>query len=243
MAQSMARLVNFWNDHPAWAGRGMRISVSSSPGSSDGLEQALEELPGGDLAAAGGAARDQRGVEHEDHRRQVARGVGVHQRAADRAAVADLRVADLAGGVGEQRQLAAEQAGVRHVVMGGEGPDRDVAVLLPDVGELAEPADVDQHLGHGQPELHEREQRVPAGQEFRVLAALRGQAQGLVHRPGPLVGEGCGDHRRFPPFGRGEHGPDDVVVAGAPAQVALQPGADLAPRWAGGSPRAARRSP
>jgi len=33
MAQSMARLVNFWNDHPAVPGLGMRISVSSSPGS------------------------------------------------------------------------------------------------------------------------------------------------------------------------------------------------------------------
>src|ERR1035441_6110127 len=34
MAQSMARLVNFWNDQPAAAGLGTRISVSSSPGSS-----------------------------------------------------------------------------------------------------------------------------------------------------------------------------------------------------------------
>ena len=45
IAQSMARLVNFWNDHPAWAGLGTRISVSSSSGSS-AVEQAL----------AGGAA-------------------------------------------------------------------------------------------------------------------------------------------------------------------------------------------
>jgi hypothetical protein len=145
MAQSMARLVNFWNDHPAWAGRGMRISVSSSPGSS-----AVSNRPSKNSPA------------------------GISRRPA--------------------RQLAADQAGVRHVVMGGEGPDRDVAVLLADVGELAEPADVDQHLGHGQPELHEREQRMAAGQEFRVIAALGGQAQGLVHRPGPLVGEGCGNH-------------------------------------------------
>ncbi len=34
IAQSMARLVNFWNDQPRPAGLRIRISVSSSPGSS-----------------------------------------------------------------------------------------------------------------------------------------------------------------------------------------------------------------
>ena len=80
-----------------------------------------------------GAARDQRGVQREQHRGQVRGGVGVRQRAADRAPVPDLRVADLAGRVGEQRQLARQQAGVRHVVVAGQGADRDVAALVADV--------------------------------------------------------------------------------------------------------------
>ena len=80
------------------------------------------------------------------------------QRAADRAAVADLRVADLAGDLGEQRQFAPEQVVPRQIVVAGEGPDGDMAALVADEGELAEPADVDQDRRHGQAKLHEREQ-------------------------------------------------------------------------------------
>ena len=109
MAQSMPRLVNFWNPQPGAAGLGTRISVSSSSGPQRRLEQALEEVGRRDLALAGRPARDQGRVQREDHRRQVGRGVAVRERAADRAAVPDLRIADLAGGVGQQRQFAGQQ--------------------------------------------------------------------------------------------------------------------------------------
>src|SRR5262249_34108536 len=80
------------------------------------------------------------------------------------------------------------------VVVAGERADREVAAVVADVAELAEPADVDQGLRHRQPQLHQREQRVPAGQELRLLTAGR-QVQGVVHGGGPLVGEGHGDHQ------------------------------------------------
>src|SRR5215469_6542649 len=79
--------------------------------------------------------------------------------------------------------------------MAGQRPNRDGCVPVADERELAEPADVDEDFRHGEPQLHEREQRMPAGQELRVVAALAGQLQGLVHRPGPAVSEGCRDHR------------------------------------------------
>ena len=44
-------------------------------------------------------------------------------------------------------------------------------------------------LGGGQPELHQRQQRMPAGQVLRVLAVLGGQVAGLLGRACPLVGE------------------------------------------------------
>ena len=70
------------------------------------------------------------------------------------------------------------------------GPDRAMSSWLvraptamwpssvADVAQLAEPADVDQGVGHGQAELHERHQRVAAGQELRVLAGPRRPARG-----------------------------------------------------------------
>ena len=50
-----------------------------------------------------GAWHHNRAAEGKQGRGVVARGVGVSQRTADGAAMADLGVADLAGGVGQQR--------------------------------------------------------------------------------------------------------------------------------------------
>ena len=66
-----------------------------------GLEQALEELPDRDLPGTAGAARDDGRVQREQHGGQVRGGVGVRDRAADRAPVPDLRVTDLPGRVRE----------------------------------------------------------------------------------------------------------------------------------------------
>ena len=57
------------------------------------------------VALAVGPLRDERGAEGQQDGRQVGGRVAVGDRAADGAAVAHLRVADLAGGVGEQRDL------------------------------------------------------------------------------------------------------------------------------------------
>jgi len=80
----------------------------------------------------------------------------VRDRAADRAAVPDLRVTDLPGGVGEQRHLATEKFGILDIVMPGQGADRDVGALVGDVGQVTQAAQVDDHLGGGQPQLHQR---------------------------------------------------------------------------------------
>src|SRR5579871_5134595 len=59
------------------------------------LEEAQVEVGGGDPALAGRAAGHQRGAQGQDHGGQVGGRVGVGQRAADGAAVADLGVAHL----------------------------------------------------------------------------------------------------------------------------------------------------
>ncbi len=176
-----------------------------------GLEQALEELADTELACAVGAPGDQGGIQREQYGGQVGGWVGVRDRAADGAAVPDLRVADLAGRVREQRHLAGQQFGMVHVVVPGQRPDRHVGAPVAYVGEVTEPAQVDDHLGSGQPQLHQRQQRMPAGQELGLLAVLRGQVAGFLRRAGPLVGERRRDHAGTP----------DVCAAASAARTML----------------------
>ncbi len=123
-----------------------------------GLEQALEELADRDLPETVGTPGDQRGIQREQHRGQVRGRVGVRDRAADGAAVPDLRVADLARRVREQRHLTGQQRGAVHVVVPGQRADRDVRALVGDVRQVVQPAQVDEHFGGGQPQFHQRQQ-------------------------------------------------------------------------------------
>ncbi len=77
---------------------GTRISTSISSERERGLEHAREELGRGDGALAALPAGDQLAVQREDHRGKVGGGIAVRDRAADRPAVPNLRVADLARG-------------------------------------------------------------------------------------------------------------------------------------------------
>ena len=74
-----------------------------------GLEESGEEVVDRDLARAPRTLRDQRGPQREEHGRKVGSRIAVRDRSADRAAVAHLRIADLAGGVPQQRGLRTEQ--------------------------------------------------------------------------------------------------------------------------------------
>ena len=89
-------------------------------------------------------------------------------RAADRAAMANLRVADLGRRLGEYRALRRQQLARGDVVVAGQAP---IAIRSPSsyVRELREPADVDEQRRTGEAELHERQQRVTAGEELRVV--------------------------------------------------------------------------
>ena len=96
------------------------------------------------------------------------------------------------------------------------------------VGEVVEATDVDEHRRRRQPQLHQRQQRVPAGEQLGVVAVLGQHRDRLVDRVGPGVGEGGGDHAAPRHLGRaGHHRGHDVVVAGAAAEVALEPDAHL----------------
>src|SRR5437763_15550212 len=78
--------------------------------------------------------------------------------------------------------------------MAGEGADGHLAAGLADVAQLDEPADVDEHRRRRQPQLHEREQRVAAGQQLGLVAVLAQELDRLLGRAGPYVVERRRDH-------------------------------------------------
>ena len=73
------------------------------------------------------------GIEREHDGRHVRGRVGVGDRAAERAPVADLDVADARDDQGQQRHPAGRKVGVEHVGVGRQGTDPE-----PAVGQLAD---------------------------------------------------------------------------------------------------------
>jgi len=109
--------------------------------------------------------------------------------------VADLRVADQPGHVGQDRHRGPQQRAPLQVVMAGERADGDMVAGVTDERQPADPADVDEDGRRGEAELHERQERMPAGQQLGVVAVLGEERDGLVDRPGPDIVEGGGQHR------------------------------------------------
>ena len=140
-----------------------------------GLEQALEEFVGGDPPLVG----DDGGAEAQRGRRVVGIGIVVGERAADRAAMAHRRIADHAGKLRQRRQRSpARPASSR---------PRRACVMAPMVSERpfismpVKPSTFGRStmlLRPGEPKLHRRDERVPAGEELGFL--LLGQQVGRL---------------------------------------------------------------
>ncbi len=173
------------------------------------LQEATEELPGGDLPFAARAPGHQGPAQRQDHGRKVGGRVGVGQRPPDRAPVAHLGVADEAGHVGQDRHLGGEQCAPLQITVAGQRADRHVVAAVSDVGQVRQAADVDEDGRRGQAELHQRQQGMASGQEFGVVAVLGEERERLVGGAGPQVVESGGDHRfTSPPPGDGGCPPD-----------------------------------
>ena len=78
--------------------------------------------------------------------------------------------------------------------MPGERTDRHVVALVADVRQVTDPTHVDEHRGHGESQLHERQEAHPTREQLRVTAMLGQQCDGLVRGSCPCVFERRGDH-------------------------------------------------
>ena len=222
MAQSWARRLNFWKPQVAPFILGTRISVSSSVGSMVDSRKPSEALVGDDRPLTAGAPDHERGAQRQQGGRQVGGGIGVGRPSRRSCPVTHLVVAHVPGGVGEQRYLLGQQLAGLHVAMAGQGADGHVVAAVADVGQVGQAADVDEHGRRSQAQLHERQQRVAAGQELGVVAVLGQQRQGLVDRARPGVLERHRDHSEPPDWERvGGAGGDGGHFAAAAASTAL----------------------
>ena len=111
---------------PDHTGKWTAVRISSSP---DQRRPGAEEEVGGlDGAGAARTGDLEVGVEREGHRRQLRRRVGVGDRPADRAAVADLEVSDERERLGQQGHRLTDGGVVLDGALGRHGLDRDRAV-------------------------------------------------------------------------------------------------------------------
>src|SRR5467141_1544894 len=134
-----------------------------------GLECSLEVIARADVAAALRADGADDRVVRECWRGLVGSRIGVREAAADGAACADLEVTDRARGLGERDKLRADVLVVRDRAVRREGPHHDGAVGLgANLAQRRDAAQIDEHLGLREPELHERKQAVATGDYFRL---------------------------------------------------------------------------
>src|SRR5437773_2354440 len=110
----------------------------------------------------------------------------MHQTATERPAITDLDVAYVHCDFGQERTTAAEKIRTFDIVVRRHRADRDVVVLLADVAEISDPADVDDGLGLREPEFHGGNEAVSACKDFRVFALAK-QSYGFIEASRPMI--------------------------------------------------------
>jgi hypothetical protein len=108
--------------------------------------------------------------------------------------MAHLWVADQPCRVRDERAVLLQQRVVVQVVVPGERADRDPLARVTDVAQRVQSAQVHQHSRTREAKPHQRDERVTAREQLRVVAFAE-QRDGVLEGMRDLVVEWCGDHR------------------------------------------------
>ena len=204
IAQSCARRLNFWNDQPAPGTFGHADLGEQLVGGERRLEEAGEEVAGRDRALAAcstGATSVPPSASTTAGRSDA--GSPWASEPPMRAAVAHLRVADLAGGVGEERHLLLEQVASLDVAVAGQRADGDVVAAVPDVGEVAARGRRrSSTAGVASRSFISGSSEWPPASSLASSPCSASSDERLVGRVGPHVVERGGDHAHAPPGSR-----------------------------------------
>src|SRR5581483_5528421 len=147
-----------------------------------------------DHAVALGAFGDEFGIERKDGGRPVGGGIRVDETSADGALVAHLHIAEMACGFRQQRASAAQEIGDLNLKVGGHGADADLTALFLYIREIFDAAEIDEHFGLHEAQLHGGQQAVAAGQDFGVIFVLAQERDCVVEGLGGNVVKTCWDH-------------------------------------------------
>jgi len=89
----------------------------------------------------------------------------------------------------DQPRDGGGRRGGEHVGVAGACPDRQVTVLAAQVRQLVQGVDVDQVVRVGQPQVHQRDQALPPGQDPGLATQITLQVESLGDRRRPVVAE------------------------------------------------------
>ena len=103
---------------------------------------------------------------------QFGRRIGEGDRAAEGAAIADRRMADMRHGERDQRRMLGDQRGMLDLRMTRQRADFDRLALLGDAAETLDAIDIYQQRGRRQPHVEGGDQALPAGQQPGVVLML-----------------------------------------------------------------------
>src|SRR4051794_24008406 len=162
-----------------------------------GLERVEEEVACRDLAAPGLTPADDRGVAGDEDRGPIGGGIGMGDRAADRAPVPDLRVTDRGGHVVGQRGVGHDDVGLVGLAVGRASADAQLVVGLDDPVEAGHVTQVDEERGLSESQLDQRDEAVTAGEQLRLAFPVREDPERLVEVPWTDVVELAGNHRAW----------------------------------------------
>ena len=99
----------------------------------------------------------------------------------------EIRIGDHLLRIADERQVLGQEGGLQEVDVAGERAHPDLVALPADVGELGEIVDVDQVLGVREPQLHHRQEAVPAGNHARLGAQPLQRRDSAVEARGALI--------------------------------------------------------
>ncbi len=149
-------------------------------GRQGGLERVHQEVVDGDSSAAARSFYDRVSPQREHGRRMVVGRIGVGHVATHGGKVAHQRIGHHQAGLEERGVASADQWRRFQDGFSHHRSDGQMASALLQVRQARHPGDVDQVLRTGQPEFHEGDQALAAGQNLRLagMALQKGDRLG-----------------------------------------------------------------
>src|SRR5438874_9582863 len=134
-----------------------------------GRHESRWELRKRDLASAARPLQRQHRIHGRGDSDELGRGVELAERAAERAAVTRLAMADLQHRLVHERTVLVDALVEFHITLACHCTDNEGVALLLYISEIGDAIEIDDVVGRGEPHVEHRHERLAAGEKPRVL--------------------------------------------------------------------------